>query len=117
MYSVVIKIDDFEKKRRSAALLHLAIGFFLLIKASEYYQLNQYHHFFPVALALFVASLSLFYGLFRKKLDVSGRMNFWLRLFQFLTYAMLGILFANKSASFDAAASLLFGAFCLVLLF
>jgi hypothetical protein len=117
MFSVAVKIDDFEKRRRSTTLLHLAIGFFILIKASDYYKLTQYKQFFPVAILLLIASFSLFYGLFRKKLDLSGRRNFQLRLVQFIAYLILGILFANKSSSFDSVACFLFSAFCLMLFF
>jgi hypothetical protein len=117
MYSIAVKIDDFEKRKRSSALLHLAIGLFLLIKSADYYKYVQYKNFLPVAPGLIVASLSLFYGLFRKKLDVSGSANLWLRCFQLLSYLVLGFLLIGKGSSFEVTVAFLFAFFCGVLLF
>ena len=116
MYSITVKIDDFEKRKRSSALLHLAIGLFLLIKSADYYKYIQYKNFLPVAPGLIVASLSLFYGLFRKKLDVSGNANFWLRLFQLLSYLLLGFLLIGKGTAFEVTVAFVFAFFCGVLL-
>ena len=117
MYSIAVKIDDFEKRRRSSALLHLAIGLFLLIKTADYYKYVQYRDFLPVAPGLIVAGLSLFYGLFRKRLDVTGRANFWLRCFQLLSYLLLGILLIGKGTAFEVTVAFLFAFFCGILLF
>jgi len=117
MYSIAVKIDDFEKRRRSSALLHLAIGLFLLIKSADYYKYTEYKKFLPVAPLLIVASLSLFYGLFRKKLDVSGSANFWLRCFQLFAYVLLGFLLVGKASNFEIIIAFVFALFCLVLLF
>src|SRR6478735_5274495 len=116
MYSILIKIDDFEKRKRSSALLHLAVGLFLLIKSADYYKYTEYKSFLPVAPCLIVASLSLFYGLFRKKLDVTGSANFWLRFFQLAAYLILGILLTAKGTSFEIAVAFVFAFFCGVLM-
>ena len=116
MYSVAVKIEDFEKRRRSSALLHLAIGLFLLIKSADYSKYVQYKNFFPVAPLLIIASLSLFYGLFRRKLDVSGSANGWLRGFQLAAYVLLGILLVGKGSNFEVILAFVFAFFCLALL-
>ena len=117
MYNIAVKIDDFEKRRRSSALLHVAMGFFLLIKSVDYYKYVQYKNFLPVAPVLIVASLSLFYGLFRKKLDVPGKANFWLRCCQLAAYILLGFLLIGKGSSFEITLAFVFVVFCLILLF
>ena len=117
MYSIAVKIDDFEKRKRSSSLLHLAIGLFLLIKTADYYKYVQYENFLPVAPLLIIASLSLFYGLFRKKLDVSGQANFWLRCFQAAVYIVLGFLLLGKGSTFEVVVAFLFGLFCVILIF
>jgi hypothetical protein len=117
MYSIDVKIDDFEKRKRSSSLLHVAIGLFLLIKSADYYKYLLYENFLPVAPLLIVASLSLFYGLFRKKLDVSGNVNFWLRCLQVAVYTALGVLLIEKGTSFEVIVAFVFAFFCLVLIF
>ena len=108
MYSIAVRIEDFEKRRRSSSLLHLAIGLFLLIKSADYYKYTEYKKFLPIAPLLIVASISLFYGLFRKKLDVSGNANYWLRCFQLFAYVLLGFLLVGKGTAFEIVVAFVF---------
>src|SRR5690349_4412 len=90
MYNVTVKIEGIENGRRSAGLLHVVIGLFLITKTADYYKFQDYKNFAPVVPYLLVGSFSLFYGLFRKKIDLTYKYNFWLRLFQSLSFAFLG---------------------------
>jgi hypothetical protein len=95
MYSITVKIEGIESRRRSAGLLHIVIGFFLIAKGADYYKYIGYKNFLPALPILLVASFSLFYGFFRTKLDETGRFNQWLRWIQVVTFAVLGILLIN----------------------
>ena len=117
MYSILIKIDSIEKRKRSAALLHLLIGFFLITKAADYYRITGYRNFLPVLPVYIVAAVSLAYGFFRKRIDFSARYNMGLRLVQGLTFAVLGILVTGQGRSIDYIGSFLWAGLCLMLLF
>lgn len=116
MYTIAVKIDGIENRRRSAGLLHVLIGFFMIFHASNYYHLTDYKNFWPVAFTLLVASFSLFYGFFRRKIDLSAKHNFWLRLIQFACFLFLGILMINAGTN-NYLAVFIFAFLCLVLLF
>ena len=117
MYSVVVKIDGIENRRRSAGLLHIVIGFFLLLKAADYYRLTTYKNIIPVIPILLVASFSLFYGLFRSKLDRSHQYNYWLRLIQVISFSFLGILLIGVGRSIDYIGVFMFVLLSIILLF
>lgn len=116
MYTIAVKIDGIENRRRSAGLLHVLIGFFMIFHASNYYHITDYKNFWPVAFTLLVASFSLFYGFFRRKIDLSAKYNFWLRLIQFACFLFLGILMINAGTN-NYLAVFIFVFLCLVLLF
>lgn len=116
MYTIAVKIDGIENRRRSAGLLHVLIGFFMIFHASNYYHITDYKNFWPVAFTLLVASFSLFYGFFRRKIDLSAKYNFWLRLIQFACFLFLGILMINAGTN-NYLAVFIFAFLCLVLLF
>ena len=116
MYTIAVKIDGIENRRRSAGLLHILIGFFMIFHASNYYHITDYKNFWPVAFTLLVASFSLFYGFFRRKIDLSAKYNFWLRLIQFVCFLSLGIFMMNAGSSSGYFAVFIFAFLCLVLL-
>jgi len=116
MYTVAVKIDGIENRRRSAGLLHVLIGFFMIFHASNYYHITDYKNFWPVAFTLLVASFSLFYGFFRRKIDLSAKYNFWLRVIQFASFLFLGILMINAGSN-NYLAVFIFAFLCFVLLF
>jgi hypothetical protein len=117
MYSITVKIDDIEKRRRSAGLLHIVMGFFLIAKAADYYKHLGYKNFLPVIPVLLIAPFSLFYGLFRKKLDPSAQYNNWLRVLQAICFTVLGFLFINSENKIDYIVAFIFGFISLFLFF
>lgn len=117
MYSIAVRIEDIEKRRRSAGLLHIVLGFFLVAKGADYFKSIEYRSFLPVIPVLLIASLSLFYGFFRKKLDTGSRLNGRLRLLQLVTFLVLGIIFFMAGRVLDYMVVFVFAVFCLVLFF
>jgi hypothetical protein len=117
MYTIAVKIEGIESRRRSAGLLHIVIGFFMILKAAAYYRLINYANFFTMLPILAVGSFSLFYGFFRRKLDWSARYNYWLRLIQAVSFAALGIWLTSFGKSIDYIGVFLFALFTLMLLF
>jgi hypothetical protein len=92
MYNVTVKIEGIESRRRSAGILHIVIGFFMIFNASNFYRITNYKNLWAVAFVLLIASISLFYGFFRKRMDLSAHYNYWLRLVQVIGFTILGFL-------------------------
>lgn len=117
MYSVTVKIDDIESRRRSAGILHIVIGFFMIFNSSNYYRFANYKNVLPVAIILLVASISLFYGFFRKKMDLSAHYNYWLRLIQVVSFTALGFLMIGSGRPADYIGVFVFALLCIILMF
>lgn len=117
MYTIAVKIDGIESRRKSAGLLHVLIGFFMIFHASNYYHITGYKNVWPVAIMLLVASFSLFYGFFRRKIDLSAKYNFWLRLVQLACFIVLGMLTLNANTGSAYLSVFIFAFLCLFLLF
>lgn len=117
MYSIAIKIEGIESRRRNAGILHIATGFFMIFNASNYYRFTNYKNVFPIALILLIASVSLFYGFFRRKMDISAHYNYWLRLVQVISFTALGFLMLDTGRSGDYIGVFVFAALCIVLMF
>ena len=116
MYSITVRIDGIENRRRNAGLLHVVIGFFMIINIATYYRYTAYHSFLPLIPLLLIASISLFYGLFRRKLDWNAKYNFWLRLIQAVSFIILGIAMTTVGRSIDYIGIFIF-AFLSIMLF
>jgi hypothetical protein len=116
MYSVTVKIDGIESKRRSAGLLHIVVGFFLIAKGADYYRFLNYETFVPTLPVFAVAALSLFYGFFRRRVDIFAKYNFWLRLLQTITFTVLGFAILKLGRTIDYAGIFIFAFLCLLLL-
>lgn len=117
MLKIPVKIEGIERRKRSTGLLHIVAGFFLVANAGTYNQLHNYEQFTVVAPVYLIAILSLFYGFMRKKIDPQARYNHWLRLVQFLIFAVLGILMINLEKNLSAAGLFLWAVIVLLLLF
>jgi hypothetical protein len=117
MYSIAIKIDGIESRKRSSGLLHIVIGLFLIAKGSQYFQLIHYGNFWTIAPMLLIASFSLFYGFFRKKVDLSAHYNYWLRLVQVIAFTVLGVLLAGVGRPVDYVGAFIFAFLCIILMF
>lgn len=117
MYSIAVKIEGIESRRRSAGILHVVIGFFLIFNAANYYRFNGYKNVLPVAFILLVASVSLFYGFFRKRMDLSAHYNYWLRLIQVVSFTSLGFMTLSTGRANDYIGVFVFAILSIVLMF
>jgi hypothetical protein len=117
MYSIAVRIEGIESRKRSAGVLHIVIGFFMIFNVSNYYRFTNYKHLWPVALILLVASISLFYGFFRRRMDLSARYNYWLRLVQVISFTILGFLVTATSRTSDYVGVFVFALLSIVLMF
>lgn len=117
MYSVTVKIEGIESRRRSAGVLHVVVGFFMIFNASNYYRINNFKNLLPVAFVLLVASISLFYGFFRRRMDLSAHYNYWLRLVQVIGFTTLGFLAIGTGRPTDYIGVFVFALLCIVLMF
>jgi hypothetical protein len=117
MYSIAVKIEGIESRRRSASILHIVIGFFMIFNAANYYRFMNYKNIFPVAFILLAASISLFYGFFRRKMDLSAHYNYNLRLMQVVSLTVLGFLMISKGRSSDYIGVFVFAVLCIILMF
>lgn len=116
MYTIQIKIDGFESRRRNAGLLHIVLGFFLILKAFDWYTYTVYTSILPVLPILLVAALSLYYGFFRKRTDPSGKQNVWLRLIQATTFLVFAFVMLRVGKAWDYYGLFIWAALTLILL-
>jgi hypothetical protein len=117
MHRIPIKIEGIERRKRSTGLLHIVAGLFLITSISTYFKSLGYHNFLSVLPMYIVAVASLIYGLFRKKIDPKAKYNHWLRVIQFLVFAVLGILMLKAKIDFRNFTLLLWAVICIFLLF
>ena len=116
MYSVTVKIDGIESGRRSAGLLHVVVGLFLIAKASDYYRLLNYETIVPVLPVFAVAAVSLLYGFFRRRFDIFAKYNGLIRLLQVLTFLLLGVAVMSVGRTIDYIGIFIFAFLCILLL-
>lgn len=117
MYSVAVKIEGIESRRRTAGLMHIIIGFFLIAKGADYYRFLEYKTILPALPAFAVAAVSFAYGIARRRIDLTAKYNYLLRLVQVITFTTLGIAFIKISRPVDYWGLFIFAAICIVLLF
>jgi len=101
MYTIAVKIEGVEKRKRSAGLLHIVVGFFLIAKGADYYRYLGYKNFLPVLPFYALAIISLVYGFLRKRIDPEAKYNFRIRLLQVVSFLILGILLMDIGKSID----------------
>lgn len=117
MYTIAIKIEGLDKRRRSTSLVHIIIGFYLLIKCFDLYKyLNEVS---TTALLPFVlvAAVSLVYGFFRKRFDITARHNAAVRFLQTVTFLIFGFLMYRIGKSLDYIGLFLWAFLTLILFF
>ena len=116
MHKIPVRIEAIEKRKRATAPLHLIAGFFLLGNAASLSSDSRFPllSLFPIYL---LASGSIVYGLFRKKADPAGKFNHWVRMFQFLSFAMLAIYTVHLFSNVKVASLIIWGIVILFLMF
>lgn len=117
MYTVAIKIEEMQRRRRSASVMHAVIGFFLLAKAADYYRLLQFESFLPPLPAFLIAGVSIAYSFLRKTYDPLARYHHSLRILQLLTFLYLGVAFLKMATTLDSISVFAFALLCLLLYF
>lgn len=117
MHRLAIKIDGIERRKRSTGLFHIIAGLFLIANAAEFYKQSTYQNFPAVLPIFFVAVVSIVYGLFRNKLDAKAQANHWMRMMQFLMFAVLGILMLQSKMDFRNFTLFMWAVICIFLLF
>lgn len=117
MYTILVKIEGFERRKRNAGLLHVVLGFFLVLKSFDYYYYSEYTHFWAVLPFLVVAALSLYYGFFRKRIDPSGRQNLALRSVQAAAFVAFALAMMRVGKSFDYYSLFIWALLTVVLMF
>ena len=117
MHRIAIKIDGIERRKRSTGLFHVVAGLFLIANAAEFFKQSAYQNFFTVLPIFFIAVVSVIYGLFRNRLDAKAQFNHWMRMMQFLMFAVLGILMLQSRMDFRNLTLFLWAIICILLLF
>lgn len=118
MYSITVKIEGMESRRRGAGLFHAIIGFYLLAKSAEYYQRYlQYDSLLPVLPLFALALFSVAYGFFRRRIDPAARFHAFLRLAQVIGLTALGIALSRTGRPLEYLGLLFFAAVTILLLF
>lgn len=117
MYSIPIRIEGIEKRKRGTGLLHVAAAFFLIANAGAYYKQLEYQNFLPVLPVYIVALISLVYGLFRKKIDPPAQYNHWVRMLQFLMFSVLAVFMLKTKMDIRTFTLFLWAVICIPLLF
>lgn len=116
MYSVAVKIEGIESRRRSAGLLHIVIGFFLFAKGADFYRISGYQGFLPLVPVFLVAAAALFYGFFRRRFDITAKYNTTLRFIEVLTFFSIGFAMLKTARLIDYGGVFIFALLCIILM-
>ena len=117
MYTVAVKIEGMDRRRRSTSLVHAILGFFLLLKSFDLYHYLEDRSVVPALPFLAIGVVSLFYAFFRTKVDISAKHNAGLRLLQTVTFFSFGFLMFRIGRSLDYISLFIWGSLTLVLFF
>lgn len=117
MYSIPIRVEGIERRKKSTGLLHAIAGLFLMLSAGMYYKQLGYKNFPLVFSFYLVAAASLIYGLLRKKIDPLAKYNHWMRMLQFLMFSMLGIFMLKSKVEYHTVSLFIWAIVCIPLLF
>lgn len=117
MYTVAVKIEGMDRRRRSTSLVHAILGFFLLIKSFDLYHFFEGRSVVPALPFLAVGIASLFYAFFRNKVDLTAKHNAGLRLLQTVTFFSFGFLMFRIGRSIDYISLFIWGFLTLILFF
>lgn len=116
MHRLAVKLEGIERRKRTTGLLHIAAGFFLLLKSLDYFGLQQ--PAFQSTLPYFLAAVvSLVYGGFKKLWDPQAKWNRWIRLMQVCAFAVLAINFISFGQTVSAVLLFAWSIGCLLLMF
>lgn len=118
MYKIPVKIEKLQKRQRSAGLLHVLAGFFLLVTGSIVDSAGVvgatiFIGWFP----LVIAFASIIYGLFRRKIDPAARLNLWMRVLQAVAFIVKAIMVFDLVSIITIISLFIWAAVCLMLVY
>ena len=117
MYTVAVKIEGMDRRRRSTGLVHAILGFFLLIKSFDLFQYLESRSLSPTLPFLLIGAVSIFYAFFRNRIDPTAKHNAGLRLLQTVTFFSFGFLMYRIGKSIDYLSLFVWGFLTLILFF
>jgi hypothetical protein len=117
MYTVAVKIEGMDRRRRSTSVVHAILGFFLLIKSFDLYNYLDGRSLLPILPFLLVGVVSLFYAFFRNRVDLTAKQNPALRLLQTITFFSFGFLMMRLGKSIDYIGLFMWGVLTFLLFF
>jgi hypothetical protein len=117
MFTVAVKIEGIDRRRRSTSLVHAIVGFMLLLKSFDLFHYLESRSILPTLPFLLVGAVSLFYAFFRTRLDASARHNAAVRLLQTITFFSFGFLMFRIGRSIDYISLFIWGLLTLLLFF
>lgn len=117
MHKLAVKLDGIERRKRTTGLLHIAAGFFLLLKSLDYFKLHQYENIEDVWPFFVAAALSLLYGVFKKLWDPHAKRNPWIRLMQVCIFTILAFNFIPYEQNVSVILLFAWAIGCLLLMF
>ena len=117
MYTIAVKIEGMDRRRRSTSLVHAIVGFFLLIKSFDLYNYLDGRSLVPLLPFLLIGVLSILYAFFRNRFDITARHNAGLRLLQAVTFFSFGFLMMRLGQSMDYISLFIWGFLTLILFF
>lgn len=116
MYTILVKIESIERRRRNAGLMHLLLGFFLVFKSLSLYT-GMETTVWRILPYLVVAAISFYYGFFRRRIDPSGRHHLGIRLLQAASFLIFGISLVASATALEYITMSLWAGLTLILLF
>ena len=117
MHKLAVKLENIERRKRTTGLLHLAAGFFLLLKSWDFIGLLQNSSLKGAMPFLVVGLVSLVYGGLKKFLDGQAKYNAWVRLMQVCAFALLALDFIPFGKTTSVLLLFAWSVGCLLLMF
>lgn len=117
MFTVAVKIEGMDRRRRSTSLVHGIVGFMLLLKSFDLFHYLENRSLLPTLPFLAMGALSLFYGFFRSRIDVTAKHNAGIRLLQTVTFFSFAFLMFRIGRSIDYISLFIWGLLTLLLFF
>ena len=118
MYTVAVKIEGMERRRRTTGLLHIIIGFYFILKTLDLLNYTEARSIVPILPFLLIGIVSVAYGFFRRRFDPIATYNARLRFLQGIGFFSFGILLYRIGArQLDYCLMFVWMAICLLLYF
>lgn len=117
MFTVAVKIEGVEKRRRSAGAVHALIGFFLLLRCYSLYQLAGENVTLAMGIFAAIGAVSVAYAFLRRRHDATGKHNAGLRLVQSGSFFSFGFLMFRAGQTVEYIALFAWALLCLILFF